>query len=110
MIRFIKTLNTGSIPATGGTAEVEWSPDIDIKITHIAITERTDLSLSDVHVYSTIADVPYTKETVPAVFFGYDIDTAFPLDKPLGKGVRIYFKLTNDSPNAVDCDIILVCE
>jgi len=39
MIRFIKTLNTGSIPATGGTAEVEWSPDIDIKITHIAITD-----------------------------------------------------------------------
>jgi len=109
MAETFKTLNTGDIPA-GGYKEVEWTPDRDIIIRKGLLNERADKSLSNVQAYISIADVPYTKDFVPARAIGTDLEYCWKPNLPVPKGAKIYIKLTNSRTDAVNVDVVFVYE
>jgi len=104
-----KTINTGSITA-GGYSEVDWTPDRDIVVRAVVFNERSDKSLSNVQAYIAFADIPYTKDFVPARLIGTDLQYCWKPDLTVTKGTRIYVKLTNSSSEAVNVDIVFLYE
>ena len=109
MATYFKTLNTGSI-ATGDYAEKEWTPDRDIVIKKMMITERSGASLENVQVYISIADVPYTKDFVPASVIGSNPEYCWKPELKVSKGAKIYVKVTNSTSGSVNCDIVFEYE
>ena len=109
MTKTFKALNTGDI-STGAYAEVEWTPDTDITIHKMLITERSDYSLSDVQVYISISDVPYTRDYVPASVIGSDPEYCYKPELKVSKGAKVYVKVTNSSANTINCDIVFEYE
>jgi len=101
-----KTINTGSISA-GGTVEKDWSPDVDKTVEKITVSERDNLSTAKVDCYITIADEPKTKPDIPLKILDLDYANAPVLNWTLAKGVKIYFKITNNEAAARNLDIIL---
>ena len=108
MVEF-KSLNTGPIAASG-FAEVSWTPDRDITIKAVVFNERSDQSLSNVQAYITIADVPYTKDYVPARVVGTDLEYCWKPNLRVSKGARIYIKLLNSSSSTVNIDVVFLYE
>ena len=99
-----KAINTGSI-AAGSYAEKAWTPDRDIVIKKILITERSDQSLSNVQAYISIATEPLTKDFVPASVIGQDPEYCYKPNLKVSQGAKIYVKITNSSSAAINCDI-----
>ncbi|WP_448578894.1 hypothetical protein [Thermosphaera sp.] len=104
-----KTLNTGSI-SPGGFQEVDWTPDKDVVIRAMLLNERSDKSLSNVQVFISIADVPYTKDFVPARIIGTDLEYCWKPDLRVTKGTRIYVKLENSRADAINVDVVFLYE
>jgi len=109
MTETFKTLNTGTI-AAGGYAELQWTPDRDIIIRKGLLVERADKSLSNVQAYISIADVPYTKDYVPAAAIGTNLEYCWKPNLPVPKGAKIYIKLTNSRTDTVNIDVVFVYE
>jgi hypothetical protein len=109
MVVTFKTLNTGPISA-GGYAEVEWTPDRDVRIKAVVLNERSGASLNNVQVYISIADVPYTKDYAPASVIGTNLEYCWKPDLPVPKGARIYAKLLNSGSSAVNVDVVFLYE
>ena len=109
MVVEFKTLNTGSI-AAGGFAEVSWTPDRDITIKAVVFNERGDQSLSNVQVYITIADVPYTKDYAPARVIGTDLEYCWKPNLRVSKGARIYVKVVNSTAASINVDVVFLYE
>jgi len=104
MTTIFKTQNTGDI-ATNSYKELDWTPDRRIKVTHVILTEKNDYSLSPVRAYIKIADVPYTKDYVPASVIGQDREYCWKPDLVVEKGAKIYMKLENTGVPTVNIDI-----
>lgn len=109
MTTIFKTLNTGSI-AAGSYAEQDWTPDKDVTIHKVLLVERSDISLSNVQVYITIADVPYTKDFVPGSAIGQDLEYCWKPELLVPKGAKIYFKFVNSGSQAVNIDLVFEYE
>ena len=109
MSTYFKTLNTGSI-ASGSTATVNWTPDTNIKIKKMMIVERSDQSLSNVQAAISIANVPFTKDFVPASVIGQDPEFCYKPDVDVSQGASIAVTLANNSGAAVDCDVVFEVE
>jgi hypothetical protein len=109
MVLTFKSINTGSISA-GGYAEVSWTPDTDIRIKAMVLNERSNAALNNVQVYITIADVPYTKDFVPASTIGTNLEYCWKPDLAVPKGARIYAKLVNSGSSAVNVDVVFLYE
>ena len=109
MTTYFKTLNTGDIP-TGSFAEVDWTPDTDITIKKVLLIERSDQSLSNVQVFISIANVPYTKNFVPGSAIGSDLEYCWKPDLRVPKGAKIYVKISNNSGNTINVDVVFECE
>jgi len=109
MVEEFKTLNTGDIDA-GSYAEVEWTPDRDITIRKMLLIERSDASLSNVQVFISIADVPYTKDFVPGKAIGTNLEYCWKPNLPVPKGAKIYVKVTNSTSAAKNVDVVFVYE
>ena len=109
MVVVFKTLNTGPI-AAGGFAEVSWTPDRDVTIKALVFNERDGKSLSNVQAYVSIADVPYTKDYVPARVVGTDLEYCWKPNLHVPKGARIYVKLVNSSASSVNVDVVFLYE
>lgn len=109
MVTYFKTLNTGDI-STGSYAEVEWTPDRDIKIKKMLLIERSDTSLSNVQVYISIADVPYTRDFIPGSVIGSDLEYCWKPDLSVPKGAKIYVKISNSSGATVNIDVVFEYE
>ena len=104
-----KSLNTGSISA-GSYAEKEWTPDRDIVIRKVMLNERGGASLNNVQVFIQIADVPYTKDYVPATAIGTNLEYCWKPNLPVAKGAKIYIKITNSTSSAINVDIVFEYE
>ena len=104
-----KSLNTGSI-ADGSYAEKEWTPDRDITIRKVMLNERGGASLNNVQVYLSIADVPYTKDYVPATAIGTNLEYCWKPNLAVAKGAKIYIKITNNTGAAINIDIVFEYE
>jgi hypothetical protein len=109
MVLTFKSINTGSI-AAGSYAEVIWTPDTDIRIKAMVLNERSNASLNNVQVYITIADVPYTRDFVPASTIGTNLEYCWKPDLAVPKGARIYAKLQNSGSSAVNIDVVFLYE
>lgn len=109
MARYFKSLNTGSI-ANGSYGEVVWTPDRDVVIKKMMISDRSDLSIAGAQVFISIADVPYTKDYVPASVIGSDPEYCYKPDIPVPKGAQIYVKITNNAGYSINCDVVFECE
>jgi hypothetical protein len=109
MVLTFKSFNTGPI-AAGGFAEVAWTPDTDIRIKAVVLNERSGASLNNVQVYIAIADVPYTRDFVPASVIGTNLEYCWKPDLPVSKGARIYAKLVNSGSSAVNVDVVFLYE
>jgi hypothetical protein len=109
MAEIFKSLNTGSISASG-YAEVNWTPDRDIVIKKMLLNERGDASLANVQVYITISDVPYTKDYVPGTAIGKDLEYCWEPNLAVAKGAKIYVKITNSRTAAINVDVVFVYE
>jgi len=109
MVTYFKTLNTGNI-SSGNYKEKDWTPDTDIIIKKMLITERSDYSLSNVQAYITIADKPYTKDFVPASVIGSDTEYCWKPNLKVSKGAKIYVKLVNSRTETINCDIVFEYE
>jgi len=109
MVTYFKTLNTGSI-ADGSYAEKEWTPDRDIVIKKMMMNERAGTAGNNTQVYISIADVPYTKDFVPAAVIGNNPEYCWKPDLKVPKGAKIYIKVTNNEGAAKDWDIVFEYE
>jgi len=96
--------------ATGASAEATWSPETDVKIRRIMVTERASGELSNIHAYITIGDNPITKPTVPCRVFGANKEQALEANIDLVKGTKLYVKLTNGTGGTVNVDVVLEIE
>ena len=104
-----KTLNTGSI-ADGDHAEKDWTPDRDITIRKMMLNERGGNALNGAQVFISIADVPYTKDYVPATAIGTNLEYCWKPNLPVAKGAKIYVKITNNTGSAINIDIVFEYE
>jgi hypothetical protein len=104
-----KSINTGVINA-GSYAELTWTPDKDITIKAVLVNERSDKSLANVQAYMTIADVPYTKDFVPASAIGQDLEYCWKPSLDVKSGAKIYVKFTNSRSDSVNIDIVFMYE
>ena len=104
-----KTLNTGSI-ASGAYKELDWTPDRDVIIRAVLLNERSDYSLSNVQVYISIADVPYTKDFVPGSAVGQDLEYCWKPNLPVPKGAKVYVKITNSCAETINVDVVFIYE
>jgi len=104
MVTYFKTLNTGDL-ATNKAEELEWTPDRDIIIKKVVLTERNDYSLSPVHCFIKIADVPYTFEYVPGSVVGQDLEYCWKPNLKVPKGALIYCKILNKGTPTVNIDL-----
>jgi hypothetical protein len=102
-----KSLNTGTINA-GAYAELTWTPDKDITIQAVLVNERSDKSLANVQAYIAIADVPYTKDFVPASAIGQDLEFCWKPNLAVPSGAKIYVKFTNSRTDTVSIDIVFM--
>jgi hypothetical protein len=109
MATTFKSINTGSI-ADGSYAEIEWTPDKDITITKMMLVERSDISLSGAQVYISIADVPYTRDFVPGSVIGSDPEYCWKPNLKVPKGAKIYSKITNNTGNTINVDVVFEYE
>jgi len=109
MVTVWKSINTGSI-SDGSSTEKEWTPDTDIVIKKMLLIERSDYSLSNAQVYISIADVPYTKDFVPASVIGQDPEYCWKPNLRVPKGAKIYVKITNHVGVAINVDIVFEYE
>lgn len=109
MATTFKSLNTGSISA-GSYAEVEWTPDRDITIKKMILNERSGADLNNVQLYISIADVPYTKDYVPATAIGTDLRRCWTPELKVSKGSQIYVKVTNSTTSAINVDVVFEYE
>lgn len=105
MVTSFKSMNTGDI-ANGDYGEVSWTPDKDITITKMMLVERSDISLSAAQVYISIADVPYTKDYVPGSAVGSDPEYCWKPNLQVPKGAKIYVKVTNNTGNTINVDVV----
>lgn len=109
MVTYFKSLNTGTI-SSGSYAEISWTPDRDITIKKMLLIERSDKSLSNVQVYISIADVPYTKDFVPGSAIGCDLEYCWKPNLAVRKGAKIYVKITNSRSDSVNIDVVFEYE
>ncbi|MBW2562378.1 MAG: hypothetical protein JRE40_16220 [Deltaproteobacteria bacterium] len=109
MVLYFKTLNTGSI-ANGSYAEEEWTPDRDIVIKKMMMNERTGTVGNNTQVYVAIADVPYTRDYVPAAVIGNTPEYCWKPELRVAKGAKIYLKVMNNEGDAKNWDIVLEYE
>jgi len=109
MASIFKTLNTGDI-ADGGYKEVTWTPDRNITLKKMLLVERNDRSLSNVQVYISLADVPYTKDFVPGSVIGSDTEYCWKPDLALGSGTKIYVKIENHTGQTINVDVVFEYE
>lgn len=109
MVSTFKTINTGSI-ANGNYSEQTWTPSKDITIKKMLLNERSDISLSGAQAFISIADVPYTKDFVPASMIGQDLEYCWRPDLKVSKGARIYVKVTNNTGSSINVDIVFEYE
>jgi len=105
---YFKRVNTGTL-ADGDAKELTWTPERDVIIKRLFMTARGGTSLENVQVLIKVADVPYTRPDIPGIILGYDSETAWIWDKPVTKGVEVYFKVTNNSGFSDIFDIIMEC-
>ena len=104
-----KSINTGSI-ANGSSDEETWTPDRDITIKKMMLTERDGQALDGAQVYISIAGNVYTKDFVPGSVIGQDPEYCWKPDLKVPKGAEIYVKVTNKTGAAIDCDIVFEYE
>ena len=104
MPTIFKTLNTGSI-ADGSYAEVDWTPDTDVTIRRMLLIERGGSALDSAQVYISIADVPYTRDYVPAAVVGNNPEYCWKPGLAVSKGAKIYVKVVNNEGDAKDWDV-----
>lgn len=109
MTTTFKTLNTGSI-ADGSYEEVEWTPDRNITIKKMMLNERGGADLNNVQVYISIADVPYTRDYVPATAIGTNLEYCWKPNLAVSKGAKIYVKVVNNTGSSIDVDIVFEYE
>jgi len=109
MTSIFKTLNTGSI-ANGSYAEVKWTPDKDITIKMFMLNERSDISLANAQVFISIAGETYTKDYVPGSVFPADPQFAWKPNLKVPKGAEIYVKITNNTGQAINVDVVFEYE
>jgi len=109
MTVIFKTINTGDITA-GNFKEIDWTPDKDITIRAVLVVERSDKSLSNVQAYIAIADVPYTKDFVPASAIGQNLEYCWKPNLAVAKGAKIYAKFTNSRTDSVNIDVVFMYE
>lgn len=109
MAKYFKSINTGNI-TNGNYAEVTWTPDRDVTIRKMMLSDRSDQSLAAAQVFISIADVPYTKDYVPGNVIGSDPQYCYAPDIPVPKGAQIYVKVGNNTGATINCDIVFECE
>jgi len=104
-IKYFKKLNTGDI-ADGGTKEVEWAPEEDVRVGKVFVSERGNQFLGKAFAEVTIGDVPITRPDISLVIFGIDYETAYPLNRRVEKGIPFKWKVTNNTGVTINLDII----
>jgi len=104
MVTFFKTLNTGDL-AKDASVELEWTPDRDITIKKVVLTERGDNSLSPVHCFIKIAGVPYTFEYITGTVVGQNLEYCWKPELKVSKGALIYMKILNKGTPTVNIDL-----
>jgi len=105
---YIKALNTGSI-STGSYSELRWTPDRDITLTKIIVSERADSpgNLNNVQVYIAVAGVPYTRDFVPANVIGATPEYCYKPNLAIAKGSEVYIKIVNSRATTADIDLVM---
>ena len=74
------------------------------------LIERSGTSLNNVQVYISIADVPYTKDFVPAAVIGSNMEYCWKPELLVSKGAEVYFKITNNAGSAINVDVVMEVE
>jgi len=104
----IKTI-TISVSA-GGTAEDYWTPNRDVVVSRICITERSGASLENVHIQPLLAGQILADPSFPCAVAGYPYNRGIPFNVRVPKGTELRFKVTNNTTSDVTIDIVLFLE
>jgi len=106
-IKYFKSFNTGSI-ADGAYKEVTWTPETDVHIKYLLVSEQGGAALRKATMYMTIAGEVITKDFVTLHTLGDQRNVALDLDIDVAKGAKIYIKITNNTGSAINCDLTFV--
>jgi len=102
VIKF-KTLNTGDVDP-GGSAELEWTTDTNIKIHKMLALDRGEKALDNVQAFLKIGELVTTLDFIPASVLGADLEYCYKPEVGVSKGVRIYCKFVNSRADTVNID------
>ena len=104
-LSYLKSLNTGNI-ASGGSVTADWTPDSDVHIMRMYLSDRkkTDLAASQVWFEYGSGNV-ITKDYAPCSILGNSPLNALAIDTTVAKGAMITVKVTNGEDVTVNVDI-----
>ena len=104
--KYYKTFEEDSI-SDGDTYEDTWEATEDLIIKRIHIINKSGAGFTDSTFYFKIADRVYTREVVPAVVLGPDVETTPELNIPIYKGEKLSFTFKNLEGSTVSVYITL---
>ncbi len=104
-----KTFSTTGL-ASGSSFSNEWTADDNYRIKRIYLL-RQDGSAFTASTFSlTIANVPYTHDSVPAAVLGRNRETTPEVNIDFRKGEKLEFTLTNNEGSAIDVFVVFEYE
>jgi len=104
--KYFKTIELGTISA-GGTATGEWTPEADITIHKIIVSERGNSHLRDVYFTIKVADRPITLDVIPAEILGTNFEYCYKPEVDVAKGTKIWIKAENRGTSDKTVDVII---
>jgi len=108
MVLKFKTLVISASASSSG--EDYFAPEKPIILKKILVHEESGTALHDVHIKISVADIPYTKDTIPCYLLDCYYNQAPELNYPVEKGSRIDITITNDTASDVVVRVVLAYE
>jgi len=105
MVKYYKQLTKAV--STGTTETVEFAPEQDVRFGKVGIWSQESDTLRKTEVEIKIQDVPVTRPTITAQFLIGSYEKWLPINKDVGKGVAISFKITNNEGATRNYSIVL---
>jgi len=103
-------LTKSTTVGAGASAEVTYTPEAAYHWKALLCTERGGASLNNVHFQILIAGNPIIKDSMPLAMVGSTVDKALPIERDLGAGTEVRFKITNNTGSAITVDLTLILE
>ena len=110
MVYYFKTINSGTISASGSVTK-DWTADRDYIIRKVLVVNKGTATVDKIDLTIQFAENFKTLDYVNAKALATDFKNAWIPDEPLGKGKRVVVSFkNNDASNSAEIDFIMLLE